>query len=512
MLSHSLRSEVARSPGTSTPKPVKLRAFWLPGFLLNLVLCLIPIVPLLVFFPDRTNASENPEFVLAEELAEAASRRLPAHARIMLVPPPATASPVPVDDIESIMTRVATHMATRLEQPVEILAGGREIRQALRGIMHRQGHDGWRNAVRQLVRNEDHDPGFALIGDAGSEAGKLILRISLISLETGSLLASTSAIELTRPAPRVGTPEQAMADAVESLLNVVPDAPDVRVLPFVLDRSGLSGRPGEYLAQVAARAWTTLASGPDRVMRDARSTRVVMDVSPGPGLNLSGRIWVLDRDRIRLVLNLTEGEALRASHSLDLSTWGLPTEIINALDPARPIPGSGLARVRNALRNVGDGWLQMEMQGGPTPIYRICRSDSPSASENCDLLSFTLISDKDGELMCFAIGDDFSFGMLIPNSYANPLQLQARQPVVLPDMLTLRDGSPNRVVWPAYGPPSATLVGCVVYRSNGALPEEQLSAWSGRVLDAGQVERLSVVLKDSEPVASAFAIVQIVDR
>jgi hypothetical protein len=233
-----------------------------------------------------------------------------------------------------------------------------------------------------------------------------------------------------------------------------------------------------------------------------------MQPSAGLGFNLSGRIWITDDNSIRLLLNLMDGEALLASRILDLSTSGLPREILAVLNPSRSSEGSGFAPVR-ALGRLGDRWLQMEMEGGSKPQYRVCPGGG-SETGKCDFLRFTLKSDTDGSPMCFALGDDRSFGMLIPNDYAEPQRLQRDEPIVVPDGLSLRDGSAQRIVWPAYGPPSTTLVGCFLYRSDEGVPARELSALSGQVLNGEQVERLSLLLKDSEPVASAFSIVDIV--
>jgi hypothetical protein len=202
---------------TSDARHLRLR--FIPALLAYLWLSVV-----FVLFPVQKVLAGESVFSLAHELAEAVSGLIPANARIMLVVPPAAASPVPVEDIESIMTRIATRMAARLDQPVEILAGGREVREALRGIMHRQGIDGWKNAVQQLVRNDETGPTHTLIGDAGSEAGRLVLRMSLVSLESGSVLASTSAVELAQPAARLGAPDAAIAEAVEALMRAAPQA------------------------------------------------------------------------------------------------------------------------------------------------------------------------------------------------------------------------------------------------------------------------------------------------
>jgi hypothetical protein len=485
------------------PNKTKRRLSWLfhPVCLLATITMLANAEPALAQQAETASAESR----VIDVLADGARGRVRNGVDLMLVPPPSAASPVDRDEVARIMQRIALALADRLPAAIEVLPQGASLRDTLAAIRAREGMDGWRRAVDDLVRAEAD---LALRGGVRLDAdGALALRLTLISLTEGRVLAEAPPLPI-EPAPvPAGAPEAAIRAAVAQMLDDVPEArAEIAILPFVNARSRVATDAGKYLADIAGAAWAEAAQGVTETLRDAPAPSIRDDSAPGIGYRLTGRIHLVDEARFQLVLTLREPGGLRSRQQLDLASGGLPPRISQALAPRQPGGGPGFTPVRSQLDAPGRARLRMTLDGGANPTFRVCTETAPARlRDRCDLLRLTLAADRAGAPLCFSLGDDREFALLVPNPVAEAPRMRADTPVTLPDAL-----ASGEVVWPARGPPSAALIGCLLYRDAAAMPRERLAGWSGSPLNTEQVRRLAVIIADSAPLASAEAVVSIV--
>jgi hypothetical protein len=470
--------------------------------------CLLATITMLA--NDGRALAQQAEAASAESraidvLADGARGRVGNGVDLMLVPPPAAASPVDQDELARIMQRIALALAERLPAEIEVLPQGAGLRDTLAAIRAREGTEGWRRAVNDLVRTQAD---LALRGGVRLDAdGAVALRLTLISLASGRVLATAPPLTIESAATPVGSPEAAIRDAVTQMLDDVPEArAEVAILPVVNARSGVATEAGKYLAEIAGAAWADAAQGITETLRDARAPSIRHDGNPGTGYRLTGRIHLVDQARFQLILTLRGPGGLRSRKWLNLATADLPPRISAALAPDERGDGPGFTPVRSLFGDPGQARLRMTLDGGANPTFRACTETEPDLlRDRCDLLRLTLAADRRGAPLCFSLGDDRAFALLVPNPVAEAPRLRADTPVTLPDAL-----ASGEVVWPARGPPSAALIGCLLYRDAAAMPRERLAGWSGTRLDTEQLRRLAAIIADSAALASAEAVVSIV--
>ncbi|NUB46733.1 hypothetical protein GEU84_020275 [Fertoebacter nigrum] len=431
-------------------------------------------------------------------------------ARIVLVPPQADASPIATDALEATMSRVALEFKNALSNKPEILAASSDLRQTLETTLAREGLDGWTKAVTTLVRQSAD---FALVGSAGLVDGKLTLELALLSMQDGSVLARTQGVPIDAPADQAADPEGGIASAVQKLLKAAPQArPEIVLMPFADGATGIPNlEVGAYLADIVEDAWLEAANTQTAMLVDAPPPQVIRDTKAMDAIALSGRIWLIDQNRTRLVLTLMSAGISLATQVVDISIVELPADLRERLDPKALGGGGGFSAVRALLGGQSPARLQMEVVGGSSPVFEVCETLDPDAIQTCDTLRLTVTADESGDLLCFSLGDDLEFSLLIPNDLYGPVRLEPRLPLVVPQGLLSVDGSIGDPVWYAYGPPAMTLVGCLLYRQIDAPLLATLTEWSGGRLPEGDARTLGNLLKRSNPRASAEAVVQIID-
>ncbi|MCA3517926.1 MAG: hypothetical protein IOC88_13750 [Rhodobacter sp.] len=476
----------------------KLKKLCISAFAFCLALC----VPA---FADTAGEED-----LAQQLATgSAQQAIRSGDRIVLVSPAANASPFGSATLDATMTRVALRLTELLPQKPEVQAANTEVRLALEDILIREGLDGWTNAVSDLVRQSAD---IALIGTAGLSGGNLTLELALVSMRDGEVLAKTQAVPIDAPDNLAVDPEGGIAAAVAKLLEAAPQArPEIVMLPFTDGSTGIPNvEAGRYFSPMVEQAWLKAANTLTAVINDASPPKLLRQTQALGGIALTGQIWPIDRDRTRLVLNLSEGDVGLASQIVDITILRLPANIRDALDPEALGGGGGFSAVRALLGGNGPAWLRMEVDGGAMPIYEICEDTSPERVRRCDLLSLTIEADEAGDLLCFVLGDDLAFSLLVPHDLYRPLRLESRQRVSVPEDLQAVDPAKGPPVWYAYGPPAPTLIGCLLYRQLDATLLKTLTEWSGKRLPNGDARTLSDLLQSSNPRASAEAVVTIV--
>ena len=481
-----------------------MRTFAKAAFLVTalLALCVLPRA-----------AMAQVEATLGAQLCAAAEGQIPAGSRIALAPPPAARTPLPVGEIEAIMSRAAQAMCADWVSKPRILAGSAELRAALALVLNRQGSEAWQQTVQSTVRQEAD---YVLVGETGIKGGEVTLRLTLVDLTDGQVIVKTSDIALgavTRQAG--GDPRAAIGEAIGSFLDALPEARDeITVGAFVNEASGLETPVGSALADMAVEAWLNAANSITALLRDAPPARLHRGTERAAGFHLGGTVRLIDRDRFQLVLRLSQDGALRASRTLDLSSLQMPAHLRVLLDPANMRVDTGLDSMASALSALGASQLSLTARGGRSGTYSICRAtDAARVPTDCpdSLIQLTLLSDSSGVLSCFSLDESGQFYIMLPAEYAPDTRLDAGQPFTLPDGLPpLPDG--NRVYWPAIGPPSETLLGCLVF---AALPVPMMTALDridGMRLAPADRLALLAILRDAGPLAAAALRVRIIDQ
>lgn len=457
-------------------------------------------------------AQAQADAVLAAELGAAAEGEIPAGSRIALAPPPPEQSALPVAEVEAVMSRAAQAMSEGWAGKPRILAGSPELRASLALVLNRQGQQAWRETVEATVRREAE---FVLVGETGLAGGEVTLRLTLVDLSDGRVIVKTSDVPISAAAHQTaGDPRAAIGAAVRQFLDLIPEARDVvTVGAFVNESSGLETAVGRGLADMAVEAWLDAANSVTAMLRDAPPARVLRGEPPAIGFYLSGTVRLIDRDRFQLILQLWQDRALTATRTLDLSALMMPPQLRDLLDPVARPAWDGLAGVERAIRALGEARMEMAARGGWDGVYPACRATDPGrlVTDCADsLIQLQVISDRGGELMCFSLDENGLFYVMLPADYAPRTLVAPRQALSLPDDLPLLpDG--NRVYWPAMGPPSETLVGCLLY---SRVPHRLMSALAGldgQALPPARIGELQSILRDSAPQAAAAVRVRIVD-
>ncbi|SMX38745.1 hypothetical protein [Maliponia aquimaris] len=468
------------------------------------------LLVLLPWLPHEAPAQAETQ--LGAELCSAARAAIPAGSRIVLAPPAAADTPLPVAEVEAIMSRAAQAMCADWPDRPRILAGSSELQASLALIRDRQGPEAWRKTFDATVRQAAE---FVLVGETGLSGGAVTLRLTLVALEDGQVIVKTPDIPLTGLAlPAAGDPRAAIADAVRQFQDTLPAArEDITVGRFANEVTGLETAAGRALAEMVVEAWLDSANSITAMLRDAAPAQVHRGDPPEAGFALTGTVRLIDRDRFQLVLRLTQDGVLHAARTLDLSTLQLPPQLRELLDPAALPRDDSLSSFTSALSAMGKGTLRMVAGGGRDGAYPICRtSDARRLMTDCrdSLIRLSLTSDIGGELLCLSLDDSGLFYVMLPSPYAPATRLRANLPLTLPDDLPLlADG--NQVHWPAMGPPSDTLVGCLVYPRLPGTLMQALDRFDGKALDARDLSALRMTLRDSAPAAAAAVQVRIID-
>lgn len=468
------------------------------------------LVSLALLLP-RT-ALAQAETQLGAELCRMAEGQIPAGSTIALAAPLAAETPLPVAEVEAIMSRAAQEMCADWPAKPRILAGSAELRASLALVLNRQGTTAWQETVQSTLRQEAD---FVLVGETGIAGGNVTLRLTLVDLSDGRVIVKTSDRRLTGLTGQAGgDPRAAISAAIRQFLDMLPEARDeITVGAFVNETSGLETPVGRALADMAVEAWLDAANSVTALLRDAPPARVRRGSPPASGYYLGGSVRLIDRNRFQLVLRLSQDGALRASRTLDLSSLRMPTHLRALLDPANMAQGTGLDGIASALGAMGKGHLSLTASGGRAGAYPVCHAtDAGRVPTECadSLMRLTLSSDRAGALLCLSLDETGQFYIVLPADYAPDVQMMAGQSFTLPDDLPPLPGG-NRIYWPAMGPPAETLLGCLLYPT---LPPGLMQALKG--LDSARLapaDRLALlaILRDAGPVAGAATRVRIID-
>lgn len=458
-------------------------------------------------------AGPSAETTLADQLAFAIGPQyLPAQSRIALAPPPPLQSALPMAEVEAIMARVVQNMVTDWPAKPRILAGSADLRSTLALVRGRQGQDAWRQTVTATLRQEAE---FVLVGETGLGAGQVTLRLTLVALDDGRVLAKTSDVAITAPTtPTAASPREAITEAITQFQQSVPQAKgQVTIGPFVHERSGFETPLGRALADIAVEAWLVSAQSISDILQDAPAPVVLRGPAPNTGFFLSGTIRLVNRDRFQLILRLSNGQNLRATRTLELSALRLPPPLRASIDPQQRQEQSLLDHVQGWVNGVGPGSLKMQSFGGTENGYDICEtSDFSDLHRSCptSLIQLAITSDIAGALLCFSLDDQGRFSMILPNAYAESPRVFPHQNLLFPDHLPpLPDGT--RMYWPAMGPASQTLVTCLLFEQGTAPLAQTLTSMDGTTLRDGSARVFLGTLKDSGPEAGAALRVQIIE-
>lgn len=472
--------------------------------LLSLVACLVSAsVGPAVAQADR---------ILGAELCDAAQGVLPAGSRIALAPPPAAQSPVPVAEVEAVMSRAAQAMCADWAEKPRILAGSAELRASLALVQARQGIDAWRETVQATVRQEAD---YVLVGETAMAGGEVVLRLTLVDLQDGRVLVKTSDAafgDLTRQV--TGDPRATIRAAVGQFLDSMPAArTEVTVGRFVNETSGVETALGRALSEMAVEGWLDSANSVTALLRDAPPARVRFGEAPAAGYYLEGRVRLVDATRFQLVLRLSQDGGLRATRTLELSALKLPDRLQALLDPSRISGPMTLAEVSQAITTLAEQPITLTARGGYGGAFPVCRArDASRLLADCagSLIRMDLIAENSGDLLCLSLDERGQFNLMLPSDYAPQTALSPRRPLTLPDDLpVLADG--NRVYWPAMGPPAETMLACVLYPVVPDPTLKLLAGLDGQMLSPTEQGRLVSILKDSNPTAGGAVVVRIVD-
>ncbi|WP_323769255.1 hypothetical protein [Antarctobacter sp.] len=455
-------------------------------------------------------AMAQAEAALGAQLCAAAEGEIPAGSRIALAPPPAARTPLPVTEIEAIMSRAAQAMCADWQDKPRILAGSAELRAALALVLNRQGNEAWQQAIQSTVRQEAD---YVLVGETGIADREVTLRLTLVDLADGRVIVKTSDIALSGVTRQAGgDPRAAIGEAIARFLDMLPRARDeVTVGPFVNETSGLETPVGRALADMAVEAWLDSANSITALLRDAPPARLHRGPAPATGYALSGTVRLIDRARFQLVLRLSQDGALRATRTLDLSSLQMPAHLRALLDPANLHVDTGLDGIARALSELGRSQLSLVAGGGRGGVYPICRAtDAARVPTECadSLIQITLYADHSGALTCFSLDESGQFYIMLPAQYAPDTRLVAGQPLTLPDDLPVLPGG-NRVYWPAVGAPSETLLACLIYAELSSEMMEALEQIDGTRLAPADRLALLAILRDAVPLAASALRVQI---
>lgn len=456
-------------------------------------------------------AQAQAEALLGAELRSAARGQIAGGATIALAAPPAAESPLPVAELEAVMSRAAQIMCADWPVKPRILAGSAELRASLAIVLNRQGTQAWQDTLQSTLRQEAD---YVLVGETGIADGTVTLRLTLVDLADGRVIVKTTDAALTGIGQQAGgDPRAAIGAAIAQFLDTLPEARDeVTVGAFLNETSGLETPVGRALADMAVEAWLDAANSVTAMLRDAPPARVMRGPPPASGFHLGGSVRLVDRNRFQLVLRLSQDGALRASRTLDLSSLQMPTHLRALLDPSNLSRDTSLTGIAAALAGMGRGQLTLRATGGRAGAYPICQtSDAAMVPVDCadSLIHLVLTADRDGALVCFTLDETGQFYTVLPADYAPDIRLTAGQSVTLPDDLPPLAGG-NRIYWPAMGTPAKTLMGCLVYLS---LPTRMMSALNDLDgLRLGPADRLALLaaLRDAGPLAGASAQVDIV--
>ncbi len=458
-------------------------------------------------------AEPSAETTLADQLTKMVEPRdLSSQSRVALAPPPPLQSALPMAEVEAIMVRVIQNMMADWPTKPRILAGSADLRSTLALVRGRQGQEAWRETVTATLRQEAE---FVLVGETAIGEGQVTLRLTLVALEDGRVLAKTEDVAVSSPSrSSAANPRDAINAAMAQLQQTVPSSRvQITIGPFVTETSGFETPLGRNLADIAVEAWLTSAHSVTATLRDAPAPVVIRGPAPDSGFFLGGSIRLVNRDRFQLILRLSNGQNLWASRTLDLSALHLPPALQASLDPVFRPDQDLFSRLENWVRTVGPARMNLQTLGGTEGGYVTCKTrDFSDLHRSCpkSLIQLMITSNLSGALVCFSLDREEQFSMILPNAYTAAPWVPASQPLVLPDSLPpLPDGT--RMYWPAMGPPSETLITCLLFETSQKAPLQRLDQLNGSILSGAMVHELFSAIKDSGPIGGAAQSVDIIE-
>ncbi|WP_299921639.1 hypothetical protein [uncultured Pelagimonas sp.] len=437
---------------------------------------------------------------------------MPPQSRIALAPPPPLQSALPMAQIEAVMARVVQNMVADWPVKPRILAGSADLRSTLALVQGRQGHEAWRQTVDATLRQEAE---FVLVAETGIGEGHVTLRLTLVALEDGRVLAKTRDVAIDAPTSSpVASPRQAITAAINEFQQTVPAArAQITIGPFVNERSGIETPLGRGLADMAVEAWLTTAQSVTAMLRDASPPVVTRGAPPQSGFFLAGTVRLVNRDQFQLILRLSNGQNLWATRTLALSALHLPPALRASLDPNFATDQTLLEQLQSWSNGAGPAGMDMQVLGGTPSGFISCKTpDFSDLHNSCpnSLIQLVITSDTPGALVCFSLDDTGVFSLILPNAYAASPWVSVGQSLILPDSLPpLPDGT--RVFWPAMGPPSQTLVSCLLFEHPEQSPTQTLTEIDGAVLRGSKAQSFLGILTDSAPIGSVAQSVEIID-
>ncbi|PYG34516.1 DUF4384 domain-containing protein [Pelagimonas varians] len=481
---------------------------------LNLTLRLALVSLTLMFAAMSPAAAQTPEeTALSSQLAALVRfSDMPTGSRIALAPPPPMDSALPMAQVEAIMSRVAQLMVADWPAKPRILAGSADLRSTLALVRGRQGQEAWTQAISTTLRQEAE---FVLVGETGIGAGSATLRLTLVALSDGRVLAKTSDVPVsTQGTAMAATPRGGITQAVAQLQQSVPQARDqITIGAFVNERSGFETPLGQALSDITIEAWFSSAQSITAMIQDARAPRVLRGAAPPQGFYLSGTIRLIDADRFQLVLRLSDGPDLLATRTLDLSALQLAPHLRAGLDPRFEQGQSGFEPLLGLIQGIGPARMELQTLGGREDHYPICKtSDFNRLLTACpdSLIQLSVTTDRPGQVMCFSIDDAGSLSVIVPNAYTAAPWVLGGQNLLMPDDLPpLPDGT--RMYWPAMGPASQTLVACLLFEGSAVPLADAMTALEGPPLSAALAYQLMGTIRDSAPLASSGQVVKVQD-
>ncbi|MEO0823418.1 MAG: hypothetical protein AAF074_23750 [Pseudomonadota bacterium] len=429
--------------------------------------------------------------------------------RIVVVPPPPEATPLAPRAAARLLRRIAERAAGALDGRLVVAGDSAIVTAELDRAWAREGRDGWEKALARLGAGAGD---LALSAEILPAGDALSLRLALVDLRNGRAIGPIPSAAVARPSRRAGDPSALMTRAFSQMIANVPEARDrLTIVPFATGTTGTVSRAGLYLAELARDAWLAAAMAGGRDLRDPTGLGPSVQLSgsdAAEGFRLEGRLWPFGGGIAQLRLALSDARGQRVSRRIDIDVTGLPPAIRATLAPGALRTPGGFNAVIAAGAAIGDAQLSMRTAGGPNPVYELCEHPAPATVRACGQLGLTLGANRSGHLLCFALGRDGQFNLLTPAAhYAAPF-LAAGTSLQLPRDLPPPPGGGD-VVWYAFGEPSAVLLKCALYETEGLMPLARLERFDGRRLGAAEVTDLAALLTAARPLASAYDIATI---
>ena len=478
-----------------------MRFSLLPRLLTCLILCTLPAITTAQQFAAATDDSELASRIeaVAADLVAGSREELPAGTTIILIAPPAERSPLPLPDVNTMLRQVASAMRTALDGTVSVVAGGDTAQALLEDRYAREGQDGYQAAIRAL---REIEADYALVASVSVEGDRYAMGLTLLRRADGAVLVEVPDFAIPQPAVLPLPHETAIDRVVVALQEAAPQAIEapVSIFAFPNERTELV-TIGNYLSQRVASSWLTQA----RQRLATHGAGTIRQMPEREGFHITGTVFFMSDGLLRLNVTLSEGPNTLATEFVNITRAGLPGDLPDANAPI----GSSYASVMGLLDSFDAAWLRMEVLGGRSPVYEVCADiAAPMARANCDRLELTVSANRDGDLVCFALGDDLTFGLLVPVLDVETFPLQAERDHAVPNEMVSQHGE---IWWPATGEPGVTLVACLLFDEQNPDFMDVLREYSGAILSSEQVGRLAASIQQAQPLDAASAQVTILE-